>query len=66
MYCLIHDLHIFTVGKDENMNNCRVQGMQTIINVANTDNKQQQIYLLQLQIREATQKLALPSLGMAF
>jgi len=40
-----------------------VPGMQTIINVANVDNKQQQIYLLQLQIREATQKLTMPSLG---
>eukprot|EP00088_Acartia_fossae_P021316 TRINITY_DN2278_c0_g1_i9.p1 TRINITY_DN2278_c0_g1~~TRINITY_DN2278_c0_g1_i9.p1 ORF type:complete len:518 (-),score=143.18 TRINITY_DN2278_c0_g1_i9:610-2163(-) len=40
-----------------------VQGMQTIINIANTSDKQQQIYLLQLQIREATQKLAEPNLG---
>jgi len=40
-----------------------VQNMPTIINIQNVDNTQQQIYLLQLQIREATQKLTMPSLG---
>jgi len=40
-----------------------VQGMQTIINVANATENQQQIYLLQLQIRDTTQKLAEPNLG---
>ena len=37
--------------------------MQTIINVANATENQQQIYLLQLQIRDTTQKLAEPNLG---
>ena len=37
--------------------------MPTIINVKNTDNKAQEIYILQLQIREATMKLGLPNLG---
>lgn len=40
-----------------------VAGMQTIINITNVDTKQQDIYLLQLQIRDATQKLTMPSLG---
>jgi len=40
-----------------------VQGMQTIINVANATETQQQIYLLQLQIRDCTQKLQQPNLG---
>jgi len=37
--------------------------MPTIINVKNSDNKAQEIYILQLQIREATMKLGLPNLG---
>ena len=43
-----------------------VQGMQTIINVANATETQQQIYLLQLQIRDCTQKLQQPNLGQVF
>ena len=40
-----------------------VPSMPTIINIANTDTKAQDIYLLQLGIREATSKLAMPNLG---
>jgi len=40
-----------------------VPSMPTIINIANTDTKSQDIYLLQLGIREATSKLAMPNLG---
>jgi len=41
----------------------KVAGMQTIININQVDTKQQDIYLLQLQIRDATSKLALSNLG---
>jgi hypothetical protein len=37
--------------------------MPTIINIQNADSKAQDIYVLQLQIREATQKLSMPTLG---
>ncbi len=37
--------------------------MPTIINIQNADSKAQDIYVLQLQIREATQKLTMPTLG---
>lgn len=37
--------------------------LPTMINIANADTKAQEIYILQLQIREATNKLGLPSLG---
>jgi len=40
-----------------------VQGMQTIINISNTSETQQKIYLLQLQIKESSQKLQMPNLG---
>ena len=37
--------------------------MPTIINIQNADGKAQDIYVLQLQIRDATQKLTMPTLG---
>ncbi len=40
--------------------------MPTIINIQNADSKAQDIYVLQLQIRDATQKLTMPTLGKAF
>ena len=40
-----------------------IPSMPTIINIQNADSKAQDIYVLQLQIREATQKLTMPTLG---
>ncbi len=40
--------------------------MPTIINIQNADSKAQDIYVLQLQIRDATQKLTMPTLGKPF
>jgi hypothetical protein len=44
----------------------RIPSMPTIINIQNADSKAQDIYVLQLQIRDATQKLTMPTLGKAF
>jgi len=40
-----------------------VPSMPTIININQADNKAQDIYVVQLQIREVTHKLGLPNLG---
>ena len=40
-----------------------IPNMPTIINIQNADSKAQDIYVLQLQIREATQKLSMSTLG---
>jgi len=50
-------------GSTSKMEKHSVPSMPTIINISNTDTKAQDIYLLQLGIRETTSKLAMPNLG---
>lgn len=50
-------------GSEEAQQKHTIPSMPTIINIQNADSKAQDIYVLQLQIREATQKLTMPTLG---
>jgi len=50
-------------GSGSKMEKHSVPSMPTIININNTDTKAQDIYLLQLGIRECTSKMAMPNLG---
>jgi len=50
-------------GSASKMEKHSVPSMPTIININNTDTKAQDIYLLQLGIKECTSKMAMPNVG---